>query len=78
MFRDKKFGELKSPDFFNYPRKKYLSLRPFSQILLLLKRKKADFPYFTLTWGFIFEKRATNLIRMRRIALSTLRSAFGF
>jgi hypothetical protein len=26
----------------------------------------------------IFEKRATNLIRMRKIAITTLKSAFGF
>jgi hypothetical protein len=31
-----------------------------------------------LTYFYIFEKRAASLIRMRKIALSRLKSAFGF
>jgi hypothetical protein len=31
-----------------------------------------------LTLDFTFEKRAANLIRMHKIAFSTLKSAFGF
>jgi hypothetical protein len=49
----------------------------FSNIITF-EEKKTDCSYFTLTLSFIFEKRAANLIRMRKIALSTLKSAFGF
>jgi hypothetical protein len=49
----------------------------FSQTLLLLQRKKLIVLAFSLTLDF-FEKRAGNLIRMRKIAFSTLKSAFGF
>ena len=42
------------------------------------KEKKLIVLDFLLTLVFIFEKRATNLIRMRKIAFSTLKSAFGF
>jgi hypothetical protein len=39
------------------------------------EEKKVDFP---LKLVIDFEKRAANLIRMHKIALSTLKSAFGF
>jgi hypothetical protein len=50
----------------------------FSKTLLLLEGKKLIVSGFPLTLVFIFEKRATNLIRMRKIAFSTLKSVFGF
>ena len=40
--------------------------------------KKLIILVFMLTLVLIFEKRAANLIRMRKIAFSTLKSAFGF
>ena len=38
------------------------SLKLFSQTLLLLDRKKADYSCTTLVLEFIFEKRAANFI----------------
>ena len=52
--------------------------RLFSQILLLIERNIANCHYFHIDIALYFEKRAANLIRMRKIALSTLKSAFGF
>ena len=49
----------------------------FSNIVAF-EEKKTDCSYLTLTLNFIFEKRAANLIRMHKITLSTLKSAFGF
>ena len=40
--------------------------------------KKLIILNFTLIQNIIFEKRATNLIRMHSIAFSTLKSTFGF
>ena len=40
--------------------------------------KKLIILVFMLTLVLIFEKRAANLIRMRKIAITTLKSAFGF
>jgi hypothetical protein len=45
---------------------------------LLLERKKLIVIVFMLIYPFIFEKRAANLIRMYNIALTTLKSVFGF
>ena len=49
----------------------------FSQTLLLLEWEKANFHCFHVDIAF-FEKRAANLIQMHRIAISMLKSAFGF
>jgi hypothetical protein len=51
-------------------------IRLFSQTLLLLERKKAN--CFHVGIAVYFEKRAANLIRMQKIAFSTLKSAFRF
>ena len=40
--------------------------------------KKLIILVFMLTLVLIFEKRAANLIPMRKIAITTLKSAFGF
>src|SRR6476660_2191056 len=45
---------------------------------LLWDRKNLIDLVLTFTLNFIFEKRAANLIRMRKIAITTLKSAFGF
>ena len=56
----------------------YVSL--FSQTLLGSFRgeKKANCHCFYVETACYFEKRATNLIRIRKIAITTLKSAFGF
>jgi hypothetical protein len=46
--------------------------------LLLLERKKANCYCFHVEIAFYFEKRAANFIRMHKIALTTLKSAFRF
>ena len=57
-------------------------IRPLDRALfstkLLWDRKKLIDLVLTFTLNFIFEKRAANLIRMRKIAITTLKSAFGF
>jgi hypothetical protein len=45
---------------------------------LLLERKKLIVIVFMLVQQFIFEKRAASLIRMYKIAFSTLKSDFRF
>ena len=53
-------------------------IRLFSQTLLLLDGVKANYHCFHVKIAYYFEKRATNLTRMRKIAITTLKSAFGF
>jgi hypothetical protein len=64
----------------NYPQiiGEIIFLRLLSQTLLLLERKILIVIDFPLTMIVIIEKRAENLIRMRKIDFSTLKSAFGF
>ena len=45
---------------------------------LLWDRKNLIDLVLMFTLNFIFEKRAANLIPMRKIAISTLKSAFEF
>ena len=55
-----------------------LILRLFSQICCFWTGKKLIILNFTLTQNIIFEKRAANLLKMHKIAISTLKSAFEF
>ena len=51
----------------------------FLKSLLLLEREKANCHCFYVETAYsIFKKRATNLILMRKIAITTLKSPFGF
>ena len=52
--------------------------KSLSQTLLLLEGEKANCHCFYVETACYFEKRATNLIRIRKIAITTLKSAFGF
>ena len=55
-----------------------LQKKLFSQTLLLLEGEKANCHFYYVEIAYYFEKRAANLIRMRKIAITTLKSAFGF
>ena len=55
----------------------YFIMALFSTKLLWDRKKLIDL-VLTFTLNFIFEKRAANLIPMRKIAITTLKSAFGF
>jgi hypothetical protein len=50
----------------------------FSNFVALRGSKKLIVIVFMLKQLTIFEKRAANLIGMRKLAITTLKSAFGF
>ena len=50
----------------------------FSQTMLLLERKKLFVLDFPLTLNILFKKRAATLIKVHKVAISTLKSPFGF
>ena len=50
----------------------------FSNFVAFRENEKGIDFVITLTLAIIFEKRATNKLRMHKIAISTLKSAFGF
>jgi hypothetical protein len=50
----------------------------FSQTMLLLERKKLFVLDFPLVLNILFKKRAVNLIKVHKIAISTLKSPFRF
>jgi hypothetical protein len=53
-------------------------LGSFLKLCCFCREKKLIVLDFSLELIIDFEKRAANLIRMHKIALSTLKSAFGF
>ena len=55
----------------------FFDLALFSNFVAFEEKKLIAFD-FPLKLVIDFEKRAANLIRMHKIALSTLKSAFGF
>ena len=56
----------------------HISIKALFSNIVAFGKKKLIVIVFMLIYPFIFEKRAANLIRMYKIALTTLKSAFRF
>jgi hypothetical protein len=50
----------------------------FSKFVAFGEKKLIVIIFTVVKKDFIFEKRAANLVRMQKVASSTLKSAFGF